>query len=171
MEQKFTVETDYDIDALSAMARALRKTIRKKQNRRTHIFGWTVTVLGILVTVMLGVNVVTLTAIIILVLFLLFEDRMNGYMAKKRVLPGTEHCRVQFYQDKFLSITKIGKTEFRYDRIKYVTEDQNYFVFVLSNNHAQAYDKKQLTGGNAGEFRSFMEDRTGQKVIPVSGRV
>ena len=132
MEQKFTFETDYDIDALSAMARALRKTIRKKQNRRTHIFGWTVTVLGILVTVMLGVNVVTLTAIIILVLFLLFEDRMNGYMAKKRVLPGTEHCRVQFYQDKFLSITKIGKTEFRYDRIKYVTEDQNYFVFVLS---------------------------------------
>lgn len=171
MEQKFTFETDYDIDALSAMARALRKTIRKKQNRRTHIFGWTVAVLGILVTVMLGVNVVTLTAIIILVLFLLFEDRMNGYMAKKRVLPGAEHCSVRFYQDKFLSTTKIGRTEFRYDRIKYVTEDQRYFVFVFSDNHAQAYDKKRLTGGNVGEFRGFMEDRTGQKVIPVSGRV
>lgn len=171
MEQSFVFETDYDISALSAMARALRKTVRKKQNNRTHIFGWTVAVLGIFVTVMLGVNVVTLTAIIILVLFLLFEDRVNGYLAKKRVLPGTEHCRTQFYPDRFLSITKIGKTEFRYDRIKYVAEDQGYFVFVLSNNHAQAYDKKHLSGGNAGEFRRFMEERTGQKVIPVSGRV
>ena len=44
------------------------------------------------------------------------------------------------------------------------------FVFVLSNSHAQAYDKKRLTGGDAGEFRSFIEDRTGLKVIPVSGR-
>ena len=55
-------------------------------------------------------------------------------------------------------------------RIKYVAEDQRYFLFVLSNSHAQAYDKKRLTGGDAGEFRSFIEDRTGLKVIPVSGR-
>lgn len=171
MEQKFAFETDYDINALSAMAKALRKTVRKKQNRRTRIFGWTVTVLGILVMAVLGVNLITLTAIIILVFFLLLEDRINGYMAKKRVLPGEEHCRSQFYQDRFLSITKAGRTEFRYNRIKYVTEDQSYFVFVLSNSHAQAYDKKRLTGGNAGEFRSFMEEKTGQKVIPVSGRV
>ena len=171
MEQKFTFETDYDINALSAMAGALRKTVRKKQNRRSHIFGWTVAVLGILVTAALGVNVVTLTALIILILFLLFEDRINGYLAKKRVLPVTEHCRSQFYQDKFLTITKVGKTEFRYDRIKYVAEDQRYFVFVLSNSHAQAYDKKRMTGGDAGQFRGFMEARTGQKVIPVSGRI
>ena len=170
MEKEFTFETDYDISALSAMARALRKTVRKRQSRRSRIFGWTVAVLGILTTAALGINVVTLTAIVILVLFLLFEDRMNGYMAKKRVLPGTEHCRCQFYQDKFLSVTKVGKTEFRYDRIKYVAEDQRYFLFVLSNSHAQAYDKKRLTGGDAGEFRSFIEDRTGLKVIPVSGR-
>ena len=170
MEKEFTFETDYDISALSAMARALRMTIRKKQSRRTRIFGWTVTVLGILVMAALGINLVTLTAIVILVLFLLFEDRMNGYVAKKRVLPGTEHCKCQFFQNKFMSVTMVGKTEFRYDRIKYVTEDQRYFVFILSNSHAQAYDKKRLTGGDAGEFRSFIEDRTGQKVIPVSGR-
>ncbi len=85
MEKEFTFETDYDISALSAMARALRKTVRKKQSRRSRIFGWTVAVLGILTTAALGINVVTLTAIVILVLFLLFEDRMNGYMAKKRV--------------------------------------------------------------------------------------
>ena len=170
MEKEFTFETDYDISALSAMARALRMTIRKKQSRRTRIFGWTVTALGILVMAALGINLVTLTAIVILVLFLLFEDRMNGYVAKKRVLPGTEHCKCQFFQNKFMSVTKVGKTEFWYDRIKYVTEDQRYFVFILSNSHAQAYDKKRLTGGDAGEFRSFIEDRTGQKVIPVSGR-
>ena len=68
MEKEFTFETDYDISALSAMARALRKTVRKKQSRRSRIFGWTVAVLGILTTAALGINVVTLTAIVILVL-------------------------------------------------------------------------------------------------------
>ena len=52
-----------------------------------------------------------------------------------------------------------------------MAEDQRYFVFVLSNSYAQAYDKKRMTGGDAGQFRGFMEDRTGQKVIPVSGRI
>ena len=39
------------------------------------------------------------------------------------------------------------------------------FLFVLSNSQAQAYDKKRLTGGDAGEFRSFIEDRTGLKAV------
>jgi len=40
MEFKF--ETAYDQKALSAMARGLRKTVRLKKSRRSHIIGWVV---------------------------------------------------------------------------------------------------------------------------------
>ena len=43
---EFTTTTDYDMKTLTAMARALRKTVRKKRSRRTHIFGWIVVLLG-----------------------------------------------------------------------------------------------------------------------------
>lgn len=45
---EFTTTTDYDMKTLTAMARALRKTVRKKRSRRAHIFGWIVVLLGIL---------------------------------------------------------------------------------------------------------------------------
>ena len=167
MNREFTCETDYDGRTLSAMAKALRKTIRKKQSRRAHIFGWTVAVLGILVNVAGGVNPVTLTALVILIPVLLFEDRLNGYLTKRRLLPGNEHCSSHFYPDHFLAVTGIGKTEFRYDRIQCVTEDENYFVFVIGKNRTQAYDKRKLSGGTAAEFRSVLEEKTGRKVTAV----
>ena len=43
---EFTTTTDYDMKTLTAMARALRKTVRKKRSRRAHIFGWIVVLLG-----------------------------------------------------------------------------------------------------------------------------
>ena len=43
---EFIFETTYDKEALTVMARALRKTVRKKKSRRSHIFGWIVAALG-----------------------------------------------------------------------------------------------------------------------------
>ena len=43
---EFTTTTDYDMKTLTAIARALRKTVRKKRSRRAHIFGWIVVLLG-----------------------------------------------------------------------------------------------------------------------------
>ena len=45
---EFQFETRYDQKGLTAMARALRKTIRKKSSRRSHIFGWCIVALAIL---------------------------------------------------------------------------------------------------------------------------
>ena len=43
---KFTFETEYNTKTMSVMAKALRKTIRKKHSRRSHIFGWIVSALS-----------------------------------------------------------------------------------------------------------------------------
>ena len=34
----FRFETDYDLDTLTAMAKGLRRTVRKKRSRRVHVF-------------------------------------------------------------------------------------------------------------------------------------
>ena len=45
---EFQFETRYDQKGLNALARALRKTIRKKRSRRSHIFGWCIVALDVL---------------------------------------------------------------------------------------------------------------------------
>ena len=60
MEFKF--ETAYNQDALTAMAKALRKTIRKKRSRRSHIFGTIVIALALFLTLPFGNEVYVITA-------------------------------------------------------------------------------------------------------------
>ena len=45
---QFTFETQYNAKTMASMARALRKTIRKKRSSRSHLFGWIVFVLGLI---------------------------------------------------------------------------------------------------------------------------
>ena len=53
---EFRFETDYDQETLTAMARGLRKTVRRKRSRRTHIFAGIVLVIGLASTVLPGQN-------------------------------------------------------------------------------------------------------------------
>ncbi len=90
----FTFETTYNQKAMTTMARALRKTVRKKHSRRSHVFGWIITVFAVLLIFPIGERnfildfrtVLTLIAVLVIVVTLLFEDRINGYIAKKRML-------------------------------------------------------------------------------------
>ena len=45
---ELTFETTYNQKAMTTMARALRKTVRKKHSRRSQILGWLITVLALL---------------------------------------------------------------------------------------------------------------------------
>ena len=98
---EFTFETTYDQKAFTSMAKALRKTVRKKRNHRSHVFGWIVVVLGLLLTLLsanesFSINlrtIITWLAIILILIVMFFEDSINGYIAKK------EFCRVWINQE------------------------------------------------------------------------
>lgn len=167
MEPEYTFETEYNLTTLSAMSKAIRKTIRKKSSRRAHIFGVFAVLLGLFDTFVLSPDVLTIAAVILILLALLFEDRINGFVAQKRLLSGTEHCKSEFCRDLFVSTTAIGKTEFYYDRIEFLAENTDFFIFIFSRSHAQAYDKKSLSGGTPDDFRVFIEDVTGKKMVWV----
>ena len=171
----FTFETTYNQKAMTTMARALRKTVRKKHSRRSHIFGWIITVLALLLILPIGERtftldfrtVLTLIAILVIVVALLFEDQINGYIARKRMLPGTACALCTFGEDGYVSETNAGKTEWKYDNIETIAETKDYFVFLFGKNHAQVYGKSSLQGGSIEEFRTFLVKKTEKEIWSV----
>ena len=168
---QFTFETEYNAKALTAMAKALRKTIRKKHSRRSRVFGWIVIVLGVLLIVKGAAfdfrAIVTSAAVLAILAALLFEDRLNGAIAKKRLLAGTERAVSVFSESGFVSTTELGRSEWNYEKIAVIAETADFFVFIFSASHAQLYDKRTLQGGTADAFRRFIEAATGKQVQAV----
>ena len=144
---EFRFETQYTAKTMAVMARALRKTIRKKRSRRS--------------------TVITLAAAAVILFALLFEDRINGYVASKQLLPGMEKAVTVFSEGGFTSTTDVGTTEWKYDKIAMLAETAGFFVFIFSASHAQLYDKQHLQGGTAEEFRHFIEQQTGKPVQQI----
>ena len=165
----FTVQTVYDQKAMTVMARALRKTLRRKHSRRSHIFGWIVVALGLLLSLPLGnekfsitvSSVITWLTVILVTVVLFKEDSINGYFARKRALPQLMSSTVVFTAEGYHSSTEVGSSDFRYDNIIALAEAGDYFVFLFSKSHAQVYDKNNLSGGTPDEFKSFVSDITG----------
>jgi len=172
---EFTFTTEYDKNALTSMAHVIRKTARRKRSRRSHIFGWIVIVLSLLITIPLdgsplvvdGRKVLTWAVVLVLLLTLFFEDRLNGYVARKRMLAGSERTECVFGEENYTSSAGIAKTEWSYGNIKSVAETKDHFVFVFDTNHAQVYDKRSITGGTVDEFRQFIAGKTGNEVVFV----
>ena len=172
---EFVFETEYGQKATMAMARVLRKTRRRKHSRRSHIFGWIVMILALLLVLPIGDRefvfdsrtILNCTVILVLFFVLVFEDRINGFIARKRMLKGTEKATATFCEDCYFSETEMGNTEWQYDKIEIIAETKDYFVFVFSPSHAQLYDKNNLTGGTVDEFRTFIKNRTGKEIISV----
>ncbi len=172
---EFVFETTYNQKALTTMAKGVRKTARKKRTKRSHIFGWIVIALAVflaLADIKDGIEftanrVITLLAALIILIVLLFEDKINGYVARKRMLPGTEKSKVTFIEEGFYSETEVGKSEWNYDRILILAETKDYFIFIFSSSHAQVYDKNNLFGGTVDEFRKFICERTGKSMTSI----
>ena len=164
----FKFETTYNQEAVTAMARALRKTIRKKHSTRSHIFGVIVAIIAILLTLPIGdkelvlnfKTIVTWLAALAIILALIFEDRLNGYIARKRMLPGLAKSIVTFSEESYYSETELGNSEFKYTNILMLVESSNYFIFIFSQNHAQVYNKNSISGGTIEEFREFIKGVT-----------
>ncbi|MBR6735396.1 MAG: YcxB family protein [Oscillospiraceae bacterium] len=172
---EFTFDTIYDKKALTTMARALRKTVRKKHSRRSHFLGSIIAVMGIVLPliprggeIVIGVRAVISWLMAAVILFtLLKEDSINGFFASGRMLPGTDRALVIFNEEGYISETDIGKTEWHYDKIHTVAETDRYFVLIFNDTHAQIYDKRSLEGGTVRNFREFISEKTGKPVEQI----
>lgn len=171
----FKFNTEYNLTALTAMAKTLRKTVRKRKNTASRIFGCVVIVLALILIIPFGDErfvlnfnrIITLAAAIVILAVLLFEDKINAYFAKKRMIKGTDTAESIFKENEFISETELATSRWQYESIKIIAETNNYFVFVFDMNHAQVYDKKCLSEEKTNEFREFISEKTGLKILEI----
>ena len=171
---KFTCHTTYSQKALTAMARAVRKTVRARTSRRVRLYAWGMIGL-LLVSLWLTWGHLWQTAVNCAVLAGLLlvswkEDAINGFFAKRRALPGTESADTTFYPDYYLVKTAAAESIWQYDKILALAETRDYILFVMGKNHAMAIEKAALTGGSLLEFRQFLEEMCGQKILNIGGK-
>lgn len=170
---EFTCHTTYDQTALTAMARAVRKTVRAERSRIVRYYGWIV--LGLLaVALWLSWGTpwrMALSCVVIAALLLVHwkEDAINGYVAKRKALPGTDAAATIFYPDQFLVKTAAAETRWQYDKILALAETREYIVLVMGMNHAMAIEKTALEGGSILEFCRFLEEKSGHKIQNIGG--
>lgn len=171
----FTFDTTYDWDTMTTMARVLRKTLRKKESRRLHIFGWFLVLVTLGLSLMHGGGGAGITSrqivdwivIAALLVVLLGEDRINGYMAKKRIRPGMQTAKARFQRDGYLTQTANGTAQWKYEMIDLVAETEDSFVFMFGKSHGQIYKKSGISGGTAEEFSAFIQKMTGRPLQRV----
>ena len=172
---EFTFDTVYDRKAVAAMARGLRMTSRKKHSGRSRAMGCIIAVLAVVQllplndeSTLFGARAFLLWAVLFLLFgAFVFEDRLNAFFARRRMMPGTKRATGIFTQDNYCTETAAGTTQWRYENIQDIAEDKHYFIFVFDKRYAQVYDKRTLSGGTEDEFRRFLIQRTGLKVQSI----
>ena len=170
---EFTCHTTYNQKALSAMARAIRKTIRAKTSRRVRLYAWAI--IGLLLVSLwlswgkIGQMVVNCVVIAVLLWVNWKEDAINAFFAKRKALPGTDSADTVFYPEHYLVKTAAAESKWQYDKILALAETVDYFVFVMGRNHALAMEKATLEGGSIPEFCRFIEEKSGQKIQNIGG--
>ncbi len=170
---EFTCHTTYNQNALTAMARAVRKTVRAKQSRWIRLYARIIVAL-LLVSLWLTWGNILQTVLhgaVIAALLLIDwkEDAINAYFAKRKALPGTAASDTTFFSDHFLVKTAAAESKWQYDKILALAETGDYLVFVMGKNHALAMEKAALEGGSVSAFCHFLEEKSGQKIQNVGG--
>lgn len=170
----FMIQTTCNRKALTAMARALRKTLGKRHSILTRIFISVLIAAFILIVASYfligeaGENIFALAfyigTIVILSLIMLMEDTLNGWIAEKQMLPNTGEIQTVFETVNYTNATAAVKSIFTYEQIKVICETKEYMIFFLSKKHGQIFDKKGFQNGDLQSFRTFIMDKTGKAI-------
>ena len=96
--------TTYDRRALSALARALRKTVRRTRSRLLRVWCWVLLVLSLLSAWVSwgewGTVALNGAVAVLMLAVLLGEDAINAFFARRNALPGMEVCTVRFLEEQ-----------------------------------------------------------------------
>ncbi len=164
----FEVEQTYDLAALTVLCRALRKTGRPVWRVVRGVI-WGIFALGAaLIVYSLATGNLSagdwklLLSVAVLLGFLVFEDRLNGWIALRQLVPGTAHSTTVFEEDAYTVTTEKTQTRWQYDNITSICESERYYLCFLGKKHGQLFDKRCFRQDNSDAFRAFLEQKTGK---------
>ena len=100
-------------------------------------------------------------SIVVIVAFLFFDDRLNGWISLRRLFPGTAHSVTVFGEEEYVVTTDTIETKYRYEDIVSLCERGDYYFFFLGSRYGEIFDKRGFTQGDAEAFRVWLEQKTG----------
>lgn len=167
----FTFETLYDQRALTAIARAVRKIYRRRSSFLMRLFGLLVVALGVYNSSPLSGNefsftvrsMISYAALFMILVSVLFEDSVNGLIARSK-LPRGDYVVDSHFEDDVITLQSSARVNScQYQRINHLAETRHYFLFVFDEHHAEIFEKDTLAGITEEEFRVFIKNKTGKE--------
>jgi len=164
-------QTTLDKKAMIALARMSRKALGGGRSRPVRRFAWFAVVVELLLAALFfqagaGWLTYALMAAIMLAC-ILGEDTVNGMISLRQVLPESREVNTTFKDEHYIQRTQASETWWNYRQIRAVAENGEYFALVMDKSHGQVYDKAGFSWGDAGEFRKFIQKKTGLKVQKI----
>lgn len=171
----FTFETIYDLRAMTAVAKAIRKVLRKRNSLIMRIFGLIVVAVGVYLSTPLSGremsfsvrSIISYVALLFIFVTVFFEDMINGLMARGRLPRGDYYADAMFTDEMFTVGSDAKKASWQYHRINHLAETKYYYIFIFSEHHAEAFEKESLAGITDEEFRAFILEKTGKQFHKV----
>lgn len=170
----FTVDQTYTVEGLAAFLRVRRQTV-SKGTKLFRIFCWVLFVVVTLAYLLClaisalepGDPLLFLAPVMLLLfaLLLIFEDRLNGWIMYRRMIPGTVHSVTVFSEKEYTVSMDVGQTTYRYVAISALRETEKYIFLFLTPRHGQIFEKACLQPADIPAFRAFLEERS-QKSFP-----
>ncbi|MBR3561330.1 MAG: YcxB family protein [Oscillospiraceae bacterium] len=165
----FTVEQTYDLRAMTALNVAGRKTVRRWYNI-LRVVVWLLLILSagtMLVSMCFGIfdlpdDWIFPASCVLMLTFLVFEDKLNGWLSLRSLLPGSAHSVTVFTDESYTVSTDTTVTEYQYANITSLCEVGDYYVCFLGTKHGQCFDKRGFQQGDPDAFRVWLEQKTGQ---------
>ncbi len=162
----FVIEQTYDFASLTVLCRAARKTVRRTARILRGVC-WCIFAVGAALCVLLlalgGMPELWIWAVLAALLaLLLLEDRINAWVARSQMVPGTAHSKTAFADDAYTVTTDTTETRFQYENVTNLCETERFFIFFLGKRHGQLFDKQGFQQGDPDAFRAFLERKTGK---------
>lgn len=170
---ELTVHTTYDTKALTALAKALRKTVRIKSSRVTRVIALSIILLCLLLiwcSLDDPWSVVQYVFVIVLLGTISWkEDALNAFFARRKGMPDLKECTTVFSEDHFETSLSGVVSQWAYSRIIALAETDAYLVLILSKNQGHICEKSSLDSGSIEALRSFLEEKTGLTIQRIRG--
>lgn len=162
MELSF--EMNYDLKAMTTMAKAVRKGLQEEQDKRSKIIGWAFIVLTLLILLFSEkFGWMQITALILIIGFsayLVMQDTVNGFLAMKKLPIALRTGTWLFREDGYFSDTEAGESDYSYENIFLIVESQGYMILVFHDGKAHIIDMSTIKGGTDADFRRLLRKKT-----------
>ena len=168
---EFTFDLNYNQKAMTAMARAIRKSLQEEQDRKSKILGWIFVVMAILILLFSDtfgwMQSVASILIACFAAYLIWQDHVNAFLAMRKLPVKMRSGKWLFREDGYFSDTEAGESDYSYNNIFMMVESQGYMILVFHEGKAHIIDLSTIQGGTAADFRRLLRRQTNLTVQEV----